>query len=143
MTSITLSRAVRIRATPISEGRMTKSSYPPNQRDEVPHDIRERILADFGPEQADTIFRYLLDRIPDGLPNGNRPRHLRCILYLARGDRALLDSAIELCLTDTRDVMLAAEYDTTTVAHPRRRRDFGKPFAQAELPKAKKKRRSE
>ncbi len=64
------------------------------------------------PEEADEIYRYLLSRIPDGLPNGTRPRHLRCILYLANGGRDLLDEWIKMCLQDTRDVMLHAEYET-------------------------------
>lgn len=101
------------------------------QAGNIPSDIRERVVADFGAEQADAIYRYLLDRIPDGLPNGTRPRHLRCILYLAQGDRALLDRYIALCLEDTRDVMVAAEYETGPRLGLVRKRDFGKPFDQA------------
>jgi hypothetical protein len=80
--------------------------------DAVPDDIRQRVVDDFGPERADEVYRHLLARIPPGLANGTRPRHLRCILYLANGDRARLDQFIELCLQDTRDVMLQAEYKT-------------------------------
>jgi hypothetical protein len=101
------------------------------QPDDLPSDIRERVVADFGAEQADAIYRELLERIPDGLPNGTRPRHLRCILYLAKGDRALLDRYITLCLEDTRDVMVAAEYQTGPRMGLVRKRDFSKPFDQA------------
>src|SRR5262245_25124925 len=113
-----------------SEVGMTKPTNRKIKSDEVPDDIRLRVIKDFGPELADDIYRYLLDRIPDGLPNGTRPRHLRCILYLAKGDRTLLDRYIEMCLQDTRDVMLNAEYATDANARGRfvRVRDFGKPF---------------
>jgi hypothetical protein len=97
----------------------------------VPGDIRQRVTEDFGPERADEVYRYLLDRIPDGLPNGTRPRHLRCILSLARGDRAALDRYVELCLQDTRDVMLEAEYETRPGSGLVRVRDFGEPFDQS------------
>ena len=100
---------------------------------EVPNDIRQRVIADFGPELADDFYRYLLDRIPDGLPNGTRPRHLRCILYLAKGDRTLLDRYIEMCLQDTRDVMINAEYETDSNARFVRVRDFGKPFDRSHI----------
>ena len=99
----------------------------------LPDDIRHRVLEDFGSDRADEIYEYLLDRIPDGLPNGTRPRHLRCILYLANGDQALLDRYIELCLQDTRDVMLQAEYDTRRGWNLVRVRDFAKPFGQSEI----------
>src|SRR5262245_7180972 len=99
----------------------------------VPDDIRRRVVEDFGPERADEVYRYLLGRIPDGLPNGTRPRHLRCVLYLAKGDRTLLDRYIELCLQDTRDVMLQAEYDGDSYARLVRARDFGRPFDQSQI----------
>jgi hypothetical protein len=60
--------------------------------------------------------------------NGTRPRHLRCILYLARGDEDRLAQYIALCLQDTRDVMLAAEYETDSKSKLVRKRDFTKPF---------------
>lgn len=97
----------------------------------LPSDIRERVAQDFGPEQADGVYRHLLHQIPDGLANGTRRRHLRCILHLAHGDRALLDQYIELCLGDARDVMLAAEYEEGSQGGLVRKRDFEKPFAQS------------
>ena len=75
---------------------------------------RTRCPAKFGNELLTTSerqkpmrsTRYLLSRIPDGLANGTRPRHLRCILYLAKGGRNQLEEWIKLCVQDTRDVML-------------------------------------
>ncbi|MBX6315523.1 MAG: hypothetical protein IRY99_21815 [Isosphaeraceae bacterium] len=107
---------------------MAKPASGDSKSDEVPDDIRQQVVDDFGPERADDVYRYLLDRIPDGLPNGTRPRHLRCILFLAKGDWALLDRYIELCLQDTRDVMLRAEYETVPGSGFVRVRDFGEPF---------------
>src|SRR6516162_169571 len=112
---------------------MTEPKNRRNKSNEVPNDIRQRVIADFGPELANDIYRYLLDRIPDGLPNGTRPRHLRCILYLAKGDRTMLDRYIEMCLQDTRDVMLQAEYEMEPAAGLVRVRDFGKPFDRAQI----------
>ncbi len=112
---------------------MAKPTNRKIKSDQVPNDIRQRVIHDFGPELADNIYRYLLDRIPDGLPNGTRPRHLRCILHLAKGDRTLLDRYIEMCLQDTRDVMLNAEYETDSNARFVRVRDFGKPFDRSQI----------
>jgi predicted esterase len=100
---------------------------------EIPDDIQQRVVRDFGQQHADDIGRYLLERIPSGLPNGMRPRHLRCILYLAKGDREQLDRYIEMCLRDTRDVMLGAEYETTSDSKLVRKRDFNKPFDKAQI----------
>jgi hypothetical protein len=116
---------------------MTEPKSRQIKSNEVPNDIRQRVIEDFGPDLADDIYRYLLDRIPDGLPNGSRPRHLRCILYLAKGEKALLDRYIEMCLRDTRDVMLHAEYETDLDSRLVRRRDFGKPFDQSQIPSRK------
>jgi hypothetical protein len=120
------------------QDRAAMSTNPTSQPDELPADIRERAFSDFGPSAGAEIYHHLLERIPDGLPNGTRPRHLRCILYLARGDRARLETYIQMCLEDTRDVMLAAEYEKTETANPTRKRDFARPFENAELPQRKK-----
>ncbi len=112
---------------------MTKLMSKPALTDEVPGDIRQRVIDDFGPEEADEVYRYLLSRIPDGLPNGTRPRHLRCILYLANGGRNLLDEWIKMCLQDTRDVMLYAEYEPDSRGKLVRKRDFSKPFGRESI----------
>jgi hypothetical protein len=112
---------------------MTKPASRKGQSDELPDDIRQQVINDFGSEAADEVYRYLLDRIPEGLPNGTRPRHVRCILYLAKGDRTLLDRYIEVCLQDTRDVMLQAEYEMESAVGFVRVRDFGNPFGQSQI----------
>ena len=112
---------------------MTEPKNRKIKLNEVPNDIRQRVIADFGQDLADDIYRYLLDRIPAGLPNGTRPRHLRCILYLAQGDRALLDRYIDMCLQDPRDVMRNAEYEGDSYARLVRVRDFGRPFDQSQI----------
>lgn len=118
---------------------MAEMTSPVGQASGVPDDIRRRVSEDFGAQRAEEVYRYLLDRIPDGLPNGTRPRHLRCILHLAKGDRALLERYIELCLQDTRDVMLQAEYEVGPRLGLVRVRDFRKPFGRCEIPKPKSK----
>lgn len=97
-----------------------------SESDEVPGDIRQRVIRDFGPEVAEDVYRDLLASIPEGLANGTRPRHLRCILHLADGDRTRLEQYIEMCLQDTRDVMLQAEYETRGKKLVRLR-DFNQP----------------
>ena len=99
----------------------------------IPSDIRERIAIDFGDDRADEILEDLLKRVPDGLANGTRTRHLRCIVYLARGDVERLDRFIEMCLSDTRDVMLNAEYENVPGTGLVRKRDFSRPFSDANL----------
>jgi hypothetical protein len=54
------------------------------------------------------------------------PRDIR--QRLAQGDRKLLEQYIEMCLQDTRDVMLNAEYETDSKRQLVRVRDFAKPF---------------
>jgi hypothetical protein len=127
----------RITASSTPERTMTKPRRQTAKSGEIPADIRQRVVTDFGPQLADEIYAYLLDRIPDGLANGTRPRHLRCILYLAQGDRKLLDRFIDMCLLDTRDVMLQAEYETDAKLRHVRKRDLAKPFSRAELKGAK------
>lgn len=96
----------------------------------LPNDITQRVLEDFGDEHATRILQHLIDRIPGGLANGTRHRHLRCILYLSEGDEVRLDEYIKMCLQDTRDVMLSAEYELEGLV---RKRDFDKPFGKANI----------
>lgn len=106
---------------------------PKTMSTEIPGDIWQRVVSDFGPQRADDIYRYLLERIPNGLANGTRPGHLRSILYLAKGDEERLDRYIKMCLSDTRDVMLYAEYEKAKDSKLVRRRDFNNPFDQAQI----------
>lgn len=89
------------------------------------------MIAEFGPDRAAGVCHHLLDRIPNGLANGARPRHLRCVPHLAEGDRAQLDRFIKACLRDTRDVMLWAEYEPGPRGESVRVRDFERPFDQS------------
>ncbi len=100
---------------------------------ELPEDIFERVIRDFGEARAREVYNHLLASVPDGLPNGTYPRHLRCILYLANGDEQQLEYYIEMCLSDPRDVMLNAEYETVSGSNLSRKRDFNKPFSDASL----------
>lgn len=100
----------------------------------VPTDIIQRITDDFGDERASKILANLISRIPDGLPNGTRPRHLRCVIHLAEGDLEKLNHYIEICLRDTRDVMFAAEYRQTGPGFGtklERIHDFNLPFGES------------
>ena len=119
---------------------MKNSTSNRSDPNEIPADIRERVLRDFGPEQGEEIYRYLLEKIRDGLPNGTRPRHLRGILSLAKGDREMLEKSIELCLMDPRDLIVAAEYEMRSPDDYVRLRDFAKPFDQADFQASKQKR---
>ena len=117
---------------------MSNKSKQKVESNDIPADIHQRVVEDFGAKRADEVYRYLLGRIPDGLGNGTRPRHLRCILYLAKGDRKLLDKFIDMCLLDARDVMLWAEAEPGKGSQPVPVRDFAKPFGRAESGKRKK-----
>ena len=100
----------------------------------IPSDILQRIIDDFGDERASDILSDLTTRIPDGLANGTRPRHLRCIIHLANGDLEKLNDYIEVCLRDTRDVMFAAEYRQTGPGFGtklERIHDFSRPFGES------------
>ena len=99
----------------------------------IPEDIKEKMESDFGLTLTETLFPYLLEKIPEGLPNGTRDRHLRCVLHLAGGDPRRLDDAIDLCRSDPRDVMLSAEYVTGPRGGLHRVRDYSRPFGQSEL----------
>ena len=99
----------------------------------LPADIRQRVVDDFGEERAADVYDHLLANVPEGLPNGTRPRHLRCILFLATGHMKQLDDYLKMCLCDTRDVMLAAEYESVPGGDLKRVRDFSRPFNDSEI----------
>lgn len=88
----------------------------------LPVDVYERILADFGKNSASEVIELLNKRIT-GAGNGRRERHLRCIVFLARGDHERLMTYIRMTESDPRDVMVAAEYEGNV-----RVRDFDQPF---------------
>ena len=99
---------------------------------EFPADIRQRITDDFGESQTDQTYRNLLDKAPSGLPMGLG--YDICDAYsIWRGNPERLDHYIQMCFGDTRDVMLAAEYETAADRRLVRHRDFNRPFDQARL----------
>lgn len=98
----------------------------------LPADIAHQIKIDFGETKAAEVINYLLEKIPERMPNSAPARLFRCIVYLAEGDRDKLDQAIDLCVGDPRDVMFGAEYEVQG-SRCVRKRDFNKPFGKAEL----------
>tara|TARA_R110002051_G_scaffold101440_1_gene172264 strand:+ start:882 stop:1184 length:303 start_codon:yes stop_codon:yes gene_type:complete len=57
-------------------------------------------------------------------------RVTRCLIHLSEGNLKSLKHNLELGKTDTRDVMLWAEYEKTNELNPKRIRDFNKTFEQ-------------
>jgi hypothetical protein len=93
-------------------------------RTPLPDDIATRVSVEFG-DQAGEALR-LLENIRGHMPE--RARSLRCVVYLADGDVRLLPMLIDQALADYRDVIFWAEYTNLERPHPKRVRDFSKPF---------------
>lgn len=56
-------------------------------------------------------------------------RIIRCIVFLAKGNLTDLNKYIQMAITDTRDVILWAEYEIITEEeNPQKVRDFNKTF---------------
>ncbi len=91
-----------------------------------PADVVARIDADFG-QRAALAFRELQEVIGE-TPSVRQPRITRGILWLAGGDLAKLDGAIELAVKDYRDLLMAAEYERGPEGEAIRRRDFAERF---------------
>jgi len=97
--------------------------------DELPEDILQRISADFGSEVTPGVLSRLagfIGQLADARGEPPDARILRCVVYIAAGDRKRLEEACRLALTDTRDVMYQAEYD----AGDRQVRRLDQPFLQ-------------
>ncbi len=94
-------------------------------------DIQERIKADFGP-QAEEVFTLISAAVAGGRELNN-PRIIRCIIFLADKNLEKLKVCLESAKTDSRDIIMWAEYiqsgpgDQTT-----RVRDFNKTFELSE-----------
>lgn len=67
-------------------------------------------------------------RIRDYLDDLGTPRVQRSVLYLANGSVSLLEHYANEALADTREVLLAAEYETRVSETPIPMRDMSKPF---------------
>ncbi len=94
-------------------------------------DIQQKINSDFG-AQANEVFE-LFKALTAGGRHLNDPRLFRCILFLADKNFEKLKILIDSAKTDTRDIIMWAEYipsgpgDQTT-----RVRDFSKIFGEEE-----------
>jgi hypothetical protein len=91
-----------------------------------PKDIVTRIAGDFGESQVEDVCRRLAAGV-SGSGNGTRERHMRCVVFLSEGSLDKLETYIDMCLLDPRDVIVAAEYDVEGDAYVRVR-DFDAPF---------------
>jgi len=91
-------------------------------------DISRKVQNDFqSTEEAELALAVLADFVDEFAGYYRRPpgdRLLRCIVYVAKGDLASLDKAINLATIDYRDMIVWAEYDDDL----QRVRDFNLPF---------------
>jgi len=94
--------------------------------DELPEDVLYRLRTDYGQD-----FDYALLSLGDFLscstvPTyvGERNRIVRCIIHLAEGDLHRLRQVVVAAVSDWRDVIVAAEYESGT----RVVNDFAQPW---------------
>lgn len=92
---------------------------------QLPPDIAERLIEDFGPDRGPVIARRLAGAEP---PPREPDRVLRCAVFLAAGDEKKLDHNLAVAQQDYRDLIYWAEYDTSE----RRVRNFNLPFGREE-----------
>lgn len=91
----------------------------------VEPDIESRIAKDFSlPDREDAMA--LLDVLYREL-RGDNARIVRCVIFLADGNKDKLVHFADRALLDFRDVILWAEYDEQN----RQVRDFYQPFARS------------
>jgi hypothetical protein len=94
---------------------------------DLPEDIVDKISANFGSVEAPGILSRLAGfagQFGDRYHDAPDARVLRCIAWLAAGDRTRLEDACRLALADMRELVRRAEYDKGG----RRVRDFNEPF---------------
>lgn len=85
-------------------------------------DVEERVAADFdGPDRVEAMT--ILGLLEQELENVERPRVLRCVVFLAGGDLGRLVHFADRALQDWPDVIYWAEYDK----QDRRLRDLSGP----------------
>ena len=87
----------------------------------LPPDIESRLAVDYPDATAEA--RAILARIP-----ADHPRVIRCVLHLAEGRLDELAHQVQNAIEDYRDVIFWAEYEDRQARHPRRVRDFNRPF---------------
>jgi hypothetical protein len=97
---------------------------------DLPEDVTERIAADFGLTEARAVAMRLAGfagQYADRHREAPDARTLRCIVFVAGGDRKRLADACGLALADVRELVVQAEYDD----NDKRVRDFNEPFEAA------------
>ena len=97
---------------------------------DLPDDITERIAADFGIADTPGVVMRLagfVGQYADRHQEAPDARTLRCIVFVAAGDRRKIEDACRTALTDVRDLVTQAEYD----GGEERLRDLNEPFAPA------------
>ena len=90
----------------------------------LPEDIVAQIDKDFGPDAQ--AVKAQLAAYDDAIPEPARV--VRCVIFLAQRDARRVASLLQSARGDYRDVMFSAEYIDHAAVHPKRARDFSKPF---------------
>jgi hypothetical protein len=93
----------------------------------LPEDIVAQLDKDFGPDAPSV--KALFDAYGVSIPEPARV--VRCVIFLARRDASRVPSLLEAARGDYRDVIFWAEYRDHAASHPKRLRDFSKPFLHA------------
>jgi len=94
---------------------------------DLPEDIEEKIATDFGIAETPGIAMRLasfVGQYADRHKEAPDARTLRCIVFVASGDRKKLEEACHVSLNDVRELVVQAEYDE----NDERIRDFNEPF---------------
>ncbi|MEP2937554.1 MAG: hypothetical protein ABJM06_09475 [Gilvibacter sp.] len=92
-----------------------------------PQDIYQKLQQDFGADYKKAL--QLLEPYAKREPEVSMRIH-RGIVYVANGNFEKLEQAIELALTDWRDLIMWAEYEGTSLDDAVRVRDFTRTFAE-------------
>lgn len=99
----------------------------------LPSDIVAEVQKAFG-ATAEAALGQLVGFLPAVLQwtpsTGEATRILRCVVALAEGDIQRLSDFLKAAAGDYRDVIFWAEYTNLDAPHPRRIRDFSRPFPQ-------------
>ena len=99
----------------------------------LPEDIVAQIDKDFGPYARSV--RALFDAYDAAVPEPARV--VRCVIFLAQRDASRATSLLAAARDAYRDVIFWAEYGDHAAAHPKRLRDFSKPFLHSSARKRK------
>ncbi|GGJ34566.1 hypothetical protein [Deinococcus roseus] len=75
----------------------------------IPEDIRMRVQHDFQ-QQAEKAISLIQNALGQDPHHFLPPRQLRCAVFVAQGDTGTLQQALQLGLTDCRDLIMWGEY---------------------------------